>query len=101
MPEEFPVFSEFYVEKPASADVPMTLYAAMEGPSVTGAYRFVISPPHGEQQETIMEVTARLNFRSDVKELGVAPLTSMFLFGDANRGSFDDYRPWCTTPMVC
>lgn len=93
VPEEFPVFSEFYVEKPASADVPMTLYAAMEGPSVTGAYRFVISPPHGEQQETIMEVTARLNFRSDVKELGVAPLTSMFLFGDANRGSFDDYRP--------
>lgn len=40
-----------------------------------------------------MEVTARLFFRTDVQELGVAPLTSMFLYAEANRGGFDDYRP--------
>lgn len=40
-----------------------------------------------------MEVTARLFFRADVPELGIAPLTSMFLFAETNRAGFDDYRP--------
>jgi glucans biosynthesis protein len=40
-----------------------------------------------------MEVTARLFYRADVPELGIAPLTSMFLFADTNRAGFDDYRP--------
>jgi periplasmic glucans biosynthesis protein len=91
-PEEFPRFSEFYAEKP-DAEGPLTVYAAMESPSVTGAYRFVIHPGNDEQQATIMDVTARLYFREDVAELGVAPLTSMFLYAEANRAGFDDYRP--------
>ncbi len=92
VPEEFPRFSEFYLEKP-QGDGPLTIYAALESPSVTGAYRFVITPASDSVQETVMDVTARLFFRSDVKEIGVAPLTSMFLFAEANRAGFDDYRP--------
>ncbi len=92
-PEEFPRFSEFYLEKPASAADPLTMYAALESQSVTGAYRFVITPAGPGRQETVMEVTARLFFRADVPELGIAPLTSMFLFADTNRAGFDDYRP--------
>jgi len=92
-PEEFPRFSEFYLEKPASADQPLTIYAALESQSVTGAYRFVITPAGPDRQETAMEVTARLFFRADVAELGIAPLTSMFLFAETNRAGFDDYRP--------
>ncbi|MEM1506607.1 glucan biosynthesis protein, partial [Domibacillus sp. 8LH] len=65
------------------------LYAAMESPSVTGAYRFVITPGI----ETMIEVTARLFFRSAVTQLGVAPLTSMFLFSEKNRATDDDFRP--------
>jgi glucans biosynthesis protein len=56
---------------------------------VTGAYRFEIRPG----DPTAMEVTARLFFRTDVAQLGVAPLTSMFLFDAKNRANFDDYRP--------
>lgn len=93
IPEEFPRFSEFYVERPSVAGGPLVVYAALESASVTGAYRFVITPASNAAQETVMDVTARLNFRSDVKELGIAPLTSMFLFADANRAGFDDYRP--------
>lgn len=92
LPEEFPRFSEFFIEKPTQ-EGPLTVYAAMDSQSVTGAYRFVITPANDAAQETIIDVTARLYFRTDVKELGVAPLTSMFLYGDANRGGFDDYRP--------
>ena len=88
-PEEFPVFTKFYIERPASGGNTINVYALMDSPSLTGAYRFVITP--GEA--TTMEVTARLFLRSDVRELGVAPLTSMYLYGERNREKFDDYRP--------
>ncbi len=91
-PEEFPRFSEFYLEKPQPG-APLTINAVLDSPSVTGAYRFVITPAGEAEQATAMEVTARLFFRTDVAEVGIAPLTSMFLFAEANRGDFDDYRP--------
>ncbi|MDE3123165.1 MAG: glucan biosynthesis protein G [Paracoccaceae bacterium] len=87
--EEFPRFSAFYLERPAPGAQSVVVNAALESPSCTGAYRFVISP--GEN--TVMEVTARLFFRAAVQQLGVAPLTSMFLYSDVNRAGFDDYRP--------
>ncbi|GGW24769.1 glucans biosynthesis protein G [Gemmobacter lanyuensis] len=87
--EEFPRFSSFWVEKPAPGVREVVVYAALESPSVTGAYRFAIRP--GE--ETEMDVTARLFFRADVLQLGIAPLTSMYLFSERNRHAFDDYRP--------
>jgi len=92
-PEEFPRFSEFYVEKPTQLGTPLTIYAALESQSVAGAYRFILTPAGEAHQETTLEVTARLYFRGDVKELGIAPLTSMYLFAEANRTGFDDYRP--------
>ncbi|MEH7828530.1 glucan biosynthesis protein [Gemmobacter denitrificans] len=87
--EEFPRFSAFWLEKPAPGATEAVVHAALESPSVTGAYRFVIRP--GE--ETLMEVTARLFFRADVAQLGIAPLTSMYLYSERNRHKFDDYRP--------
>jgi glucans biosynthesis protein len=70
----------------------MAFNAALEGPSVTGAYRFEITPANDGAGDTVIDVTARLFFRADIKEIGVAPLTSMFLFADNNRSDFDDYR---------
>lgn len=86
--EEFPRFTRFWLERDRSRADVITVYAALDGPSVTGAYRFVIRPG----SETEMDVTARLFMREDVAELGIAPITSMMLFGPANRSSFDDYR---------
>ena len=87
--EEFPVFTAFYVERPEPGEERLTLYADLDSESVAGAYRFVIAP--GAQ--TVIDVTARLHFRRDVEHLGVAPLTSMFLYDETNRDQFDDYRP--------
>ncbi|EEW24093.1 glucan biosynthesis protein [Rhodobacter ferrooxidans] len=87
--EEFPRFSRFYLERPVPFAREVTVYAALESASCTGAYRFVVRPG----AETTIEVTARLFFRNAVDEIGVAPLTSMFLFSEKNRASFDDYRP--------
>ncbi|MCA0962408.1 glucan biosynthesis protein [Salipiger bermudensis] len=86
--EEFPRFTEFWLERPQPGADHMTLYAALESNSVTGAYRFVITP--GET--TTMDVTARLYMRNDVAQLGISPLTSMFLFDGADPGAFYDYR---------
>lgn len=88
-PEEFPRFSRFWVEKPVPFAREVTVYAALESASCTGAYRFVIRPG----TNTEMDVTARLFFRTEVDQIGIAPLTSMFLFSEKNRAAFDDFRP--------
>lgn len=87
--EEFPRFSEFWLERPNPGQEDVVMYAALDSPSCTGAYRFVIRPG----AETTIDVTAKLHFRRDVEQLGVAPLTSMFLFDEKNSNTFDDYRP--------
>ena len=56
---------------------------------MTGAYRFIIRPG----TDTQIDVTARLYLRNDIEQLGIAPLTSMFLYGGADAGEFDDFRP--------
>ena len=87
--EEFPVFREFWLEKPAHKVKQITAYALLDSPSVSGAYRFVISPGAG----TEIEVKALLYFRDDVEMLGVAPLTSMFYHGKTTQHFIDDFRP--------
>ncbi len=87
--EEFPRFTGFWLEKPAPGSATVTVYAALDSASVTGAYRFVITPGI----DTTVDVTARLFFRAEVDELGIAPLTSMFLYAEVNRQRFDDFRP--------
>jgi glucans biosynthesis protein len=87
--EEFPAFRAFWLEKPAPSADHVVVHALLDGPSVTGAYRFVVRP--GER--TVMEVEASLFARKPVKQLGLAPLTSMYLFGENDRGTYDDFRP--------
>jgi glucans biosynthesis protein len=88
-PEEFPRFEEFWLERPAGGAVAVTLYALLNGPSVTGAYRFTIRPG----DDTVMEVKAALFFRTAPKVVGLAPLTSMFQHGENTGWSRDDFRP--------
>jgi periplasmic glucans biosynthesis protein len=76
--EEFPIFREFWIQKPGAGDKDVTILALLDSRSVTGAYAFRVTP--GEQ--TVIDVTARLFFRSKVEKVGLAPLTSMFLFGE-------------------
>jgi periplasmic glucans biosynthesis protein len=87
--EEFPVFREFWVFKPAPDAVDITVFALLDSESVTGAYSFVIRPG----LETVMDVKARLFMRQSVQKLGIAPLTSMFFHGENTDRFFDDFRP--------
>ncbi len=87
--EEFPAFREFWIEKPTARADKLTVHALLDSPSITGAFRFVIDPG----DTTVMRVEASLFARKPVKQLGLAPLTSMYLFGENDRGEFDDFRP--------
>ena len=76
--EEFPRFTEFWVGKPAAGDLTLTIYALLKGPSVTGAYEFIVQPG----KATIVDVRSELIFRREVSVPGIAPLTSMFWYGE-------------------
>jgi glucans biosynthesis protein len=86
--EEFPRFSEFWIERPAADATTLRVYALLESPRSSGAYRFDIKPG----ATTVMEVRARLYLRDSVATLGLAPLTSMFFFGENQPHPFD-FRP--------
>ena len=86
--EEFPVFREFWIERPKHNAAEIKLHALLDSPSVAGAYSFVIQPG----LSTTMDVDATLYPRKQIKKLGIAPLTSMFLFGENSKNKFDDHR---------
>lgn len=87
--EEFPRFSEYWIERPRPDQRSLTLYALLDSPRATGAYRFVIFPG----QETQVKVQSKIYLRDKVGKLGVAPLTSMFLFGPNQPSPTVNFRP--------
>lgn len=87
--EEFPRFTEFWIEKPKAAATDLTIYALLDAPRLTGAYRFVLRPG----LDTVLDVKVQLYARAGVTTLGVAPLTSMFLHGENQPSRSDDFRP--------
>ncbi|NEX22495.1 glucan biosynthesis protein G [Thiorhodococcus mannitoliphagus] len=87
--EEFPVFREFWVRKPAQDAVDIRLYALLDSESASGAYSFLIRPGI----ETVIDVKAHIFMRQSVQKLGIAPLTSMFFHGENSDRFVDDFRP--------
>lgn len=86
--EEFPRFTEFWIDRPSRNSTSLTLYALLDSPSIAGAYRFVLTPGI----DTVMQVSARVYPRKPIGKMGVAPLNSMYFFGE-NQPSSSDYRP--------
>jgi glucans biosynthesis protein len=87
--EEFPRFTDFWIQRPEANAKELTIFALLESPRAAGAYRFVLRPG----TETAVDVRARLFMRENVTKLGLAPLTSMFYQGENQRQQRDDYRP--------
>jgi glucans biosynthesis protein len=87
--EEFPRFVEFWIERPHGAAKALTIYGLLDSARAAAAYRFVLTPG----VTTVLDVDARLFLRRSVAKLGLAPLTSMFLFGSNQRSGREDYRP--------
>ena len=87
--EEFPHLTEFWIAAPSAGARQIRVLALLESPSATGAYEFTFSP--GEF--TSVEVRASLFARVEITRLGIAPLSSMFLSGSADRHNHrDEFR---------
>jgi periplasmic glucans biosynthesis protein len=99
-PEEFPIFTDWWLGKPSQQDKDLHLFAILDSASCTGAYEFRIRPG----DTTVARVEAIIfrrppdQFQSgDPKHQPAslyefAPLTSMFWFGAGSERRFDDYR---------
>nr|WP_301542416.1 glucan biosynthesis protein G [Pseudomonas sp. CVAP\ len=86
--EEFPRFTEFWIEQPKPTDKHLVIYALLDSPRATGAYRLTLRPG----SDTIVDVKAQMFLRDKVSKLGIAPLTSMFLFGANQPSKVLNYR---------
>jgi glucans biosynthesis protein len=88
-PEEFPRFTEFWIEQSKGDSANVTIYALLDGPSVSGAYKFTAT----KSRVPVMEVSADLFARTNIDRVGIAPLTSMFWYGENDRRYASDWRP--------
>nr|WP_306173276.1 glucan biosynthesis protein [Pseudomonas gingeri] len=86
--EEFPRFTEFWIQQPKPTDKHLVIFALLDSPRATGAYRLILRPG----TDTIVDVKAQMFLRDKVGKLGVAPLTSMFLFGANQPSKVLNYR---------
>ncbi len=98
--EDFPAFTTFWLVQPAPGATEMVIYALLEGRDLTGAYEFRLQP--GDQ--TRIHVRAAL-FARDLRkpgaasppkplhDAGIAPLTSMFWYGENTSNTFGNWRP--------
>jgi len=99
-PEEFPIFTDWWLGKPNVDDNEIRFYAILDSVSCVGAYEFLLRP--GET--TVCDVDAILYLRQTntvqavnpnrkpIDTIGLAPLTSMFWFGKNTEHKPDDYR---------
>ncbi|WP_020647956.1 glucan biosynthesis protein [Solimonas variicoloris] len=88
-PEEFPSFTQFHFLPPQDGSDTVTVYALLEGPSVAGAYRFVMQ----REKAVLMDIECALFLRRDVARLGIAPATSMYWFSETAKATAIDWRP--------
>ena len=89
-PEEFPDFiAHWFEESGPGPDEPINVYSLLDGPSIAGAYHFKLFRTTG----VIMDIECHLFPRREIPRLGIAPLTSMFWFGEYNKIAYHDWRP--------
>ena len=66
----------------------IVIYALLDGESATGAFRFDLTPG----QESFIDANVSLFARKATPALGLAPLSSMYFVGKADRRFTDDFR---------
>jgi glucans biosynthesis protein len=88
-PEEFPYFTHFWLERPPVGGFHLVIYALLDSPSCSGAYRIEMVP--GEHM--VMDVDAAIYPRQTIERLGIAPLTSMYQTGENDKRLANDIRP--------
>jgi glucans biosynthesis protein len=88
-PEEFPRFTDFWIFEPRRTDDSIEVIALADSERATAAFRFVLRPGSAAAVDVMGEIHPRV----DLSEVGVAPLSSMYLRGPADSADTSDTRP--------
>ncbi|MBA2816619.1 glucan biosynthesis protein D [Candidatus Pantoea persica] len=88
--EEFPDFTALWFETPKAEDTTFVAYALLDGASLTGADKFTI---HCEVKHVVMEVENHLYACKEIRQLSIAPMTSMFSCGTYEHRMCNTYHP--------
>jgi len=88
-PEEFPEFKEWWLHQPDPNANQLVLDALLDSASVSGAYEFKLRPG----AVTSVDVHAVLFFRKKVDWIGIAPFSSMYLYGENASNHFGNFHP--------
>ncbi|MDR2673485.1 MAG: glucan biosynthesis protein [Opitutaceae bacterium] len=91
--EEFPVFEEFWAGRPGPGAREIVIHALLDSPGVAGAYQFSIAPGAATVARVRAVLFLRAGAEKNVRVLGIAPLTSMFWFGENSPARHGDLRP--------
>jgi periplasmic glucans biosynthesis protein len=86
--EEFPDFTRFYIDEAEQEDS-LTIYALLEGPSIVGAYRFVLR----RAKSVVIDIDQALFLRGPISRFGLAPMSTMFWFSETKKETAIDWRP--------
>ncbi|MFO1068543.1 MAG: glucan biosynthesis protein D [Geminicoccaceae bacterium] len=88
-PEEFPDFVAHWFQPAMTDSDPVIVHSLLDSPSISGAYRFALHRTKG----VVMDIECRLFPRKEIPHIGIAPLTSMYWYGEADKGRYVDWRP--------
>lgn len=88
-PEEFPRFDQLFLVRPDEDDASMWIVATLASARAKGVFAFRVTP----DDVTVVEVFAHVWLTAPVDALGLAPLSSMYWFGEEAPASFGDFRP--------
>ncbi len=87
--EEFPLFQQFWIERPAIGANSLVIHGLLDTESVVGLYRFAFRPG----DSTVCDIEVTLFPRVDLTHIGLGPLSGSFYFAPNDRGTIDDFRP--------
>lgn len=86
-PEEFPRFTRLRLHRPE--DGAARLEAVIDSPALAGHMEMRLAPGDA----TRMRLRVTLMPREEIADIGIAPLTSMYLKGPLRAAVSDDFRP--------
>lgn len=86
-PEEFPRFTRLRLSPPEDGTV--RLEALIDSPALAGHMEMRVHPG----DETRLAIAVTLMPRRRIDDIGIAPLTSMYLKGPLRAADSDDFRP--------
>jgi len=87
--EIFPYFKEIWLQQPKPDAKSIVVYALLDSPVATGAYRFTIQTG----DSTTVQVESTIYLRKPVQVLELAPLTSMYWHGHGRGITAGDWHP--------